>query len=111
MSHSPHHTHSTSPSTRYRYRIERNSNDDEEVVVPYWEEPSSANYHMLEEIRLLKMKNSHFQEHMERMKLEYEELRKTVELMDENEKELMHRNSELSHRLNASSTKMHEMKS
>ena len=73
-----------SPSRNRRYRIERNSNDEEEVVIPYWEEASSMNHHMQEEIRLLKLKNIHFQEHMERMKLEYEDLRKTVEIMDEN---------------------------
>lgn len=56
------------------------------MVIPYWEESSSTVYHLHEEVRLLKMKDIHMQEHMDRMKLEYEELRKTIELMDENEK-------------------------
>ena len=54
------------------------------------------------------MKNTHFQQHMDRMKLEYEELRKTIEAMDENERELMRRNADLTHRLNATLTRMQE---
>lgn len=41
---------------------------------------------MQEEIRLLKKHNRHLEEHIERMKEEYDELRKSIEFLDIKEK-------------------------
>lgn len=66
--------------------IERNSEEGQDIVIPHWDEESSSHYHLLEELKLLKKKNHHFEMHMGRMKQEYEQIRAQLEDMDEKEK-------------------------
>ena len=51
---------SSNSAQQRRYHIERNSQGENEIVIPYFEEETpSTVYHLQEEIRLLKKHNRH----------------------------------------------------